>query len=105
MIENRDVRLSTEDEIKFHTIIYKIAYNQTLIDLMQIIISMRFRLYDSSEFAVFNKKMNSNNLKATHYDIIEAIESRDCQRYENVIKRHLLPYHMYIKERRELFVS
>jgi DNA-binding FadR family transcriptional regulator len=63
---------------------------------------MRFRLYDSSEFAIFNQKMNSNNLKATHFDIIKAIESRDSDRYENVIKRHLLPYHMYIKERRQV---
>lgn len=102
MIENKDVRLSTEDEIKFHTVIYKIVNNQTLIDLMQIIISMRFRLYDSSEFAIFNQKMNSNNLKATHFDIIKAIESRDSDRYENVIKRHLLPYHMYIKQRRQV---
>lgn len=102
MIENKDVRLSTEDEIKFHTVIYKIVNNQTLIDLMQIIISMRFRLYNSSEFAIFNQKMNSNNLKATHFDIIKAIESRDSDRYENIIKRHLLPYHMFIKDRRQV---
>lgn len=100
LIQNRDARLSTEDEIKFHTIIYRIANNQTLIDLMQIIISMRFRLYDSSEFAIFNQKIKSDNLKATHFDILKAIESRDSIHYEDVIKRHLLPYHLYIKERR-----
>ncbi|MGI6573864.1 MAG: FCD domain-containing protein [Fermentimonas sp.] len=72
LIENRDVRLSTEDEIKFHTVIYKIAKNQTLIDF---ILSMRFRLYDSSEFAIFNQKLNCDNLKAIHLDIIKAIES------------------------------
>lgn len=102
LIQNKDARLSTDDEIKFHTIIYKIANNQTLIDLMQIIISMRFRLYDSSEFTIFNQKMKSDNLKATHYDILKAIESRDSTRYEDVIKRHLLPYHLYIKERRTI---
>lgn len=100
MIKNKNVRFSTEDEIKFHTIIYKIAHNQTLIDLMQIIISMRFRLYDSSEFAVFNQKLNSN--KATHFDIIKAIESRDSERYEKVIKSHLFPYYMYIKKKRKV---
>ena len=101
MIKNRDIRLSTEDEIKFHSVIYKIAKNQTLIDLMEIILSMRFRLYDSSEFFIFNQKLNSNNLKATHFDILKALESRDSTLYEDVIKRHLLPYHLYIKEKRE----
>lgn len=100
LIKNKDARFSTEDEIKFHTIIYKIAKNQTLIDLMQIIISMRFRLYDSSEFTIFNENLIKKNLKATHYDILKALESRDPSRYEDIIKRHLLPYHMYIKDKR-----
>ncbi len=101
LIKNKNARFSTDDEIKFHTIIYKIVNNNTLIDLLKIIISMRFRLYDSSEFTIFNENLIEKNLKATHYDILKALENRDPGQYEDTIKRHLLPYHLYINEKRE----
>jgi DNA-binding FadR family transcriptional regulator len=99
--KNSYMIFSIEDEIKFHSRIYKIAKNQIINDLQELIIPIyRFIHNNQSEFAYYYKKVKDENLSATHSDIIDALERRDQQRYEDIIKRHLMSYHLYIKDQR-----
>lgn len=95
------IRLSIDDEINFHSRIYKITKNQMVIDLQEILIPMYRFIHDNySEFDVFNQKIRDENLIATHFDIIDALKKRNQEKYRDVITRHLMAYQLYIKEQR-----
>lgn len=95
------VRISEEEEIDFHSSIYKISGNKVINDLQEILIPIYRFIHDNhSEFDDYNKKIKDANLFASHSDIIDALELRDQKIYEDVIKRHLMAYHFYIKEQR-----
>lgn len=99
--KNAYVKLTVDEEIEFHSCIYKISGNKVINDLQEIIIPIYRFAYDNQfEFDDHNKKIRDENLFASHSDIIEALESRDQKMYEDVIKRHLMAYHFYIKEQR-----
>lgn len=101
--KNAYVMLSTENEIEFHSRIYKISGNQVINDLQEILIPIyRFTHDNQSEFDPYNKKIKEENLFASHSDILDALEKRDQQYYEDVIKRHLMAYYLYIKEQRKI---
>ncbi len=96
------VRLSADEEIEFHSRIYKVADNKVINELQQIIIPIyKFIQKNHSEFDIYNKKIRDEKLFASHSDLIDALESGDQKKYEDVIKRHLLAYHLYIKEQRQ----
>lgn len=95
------VRISEKEEIDFHSSIYKISGNKVINDLQEILIPIYRFIHDNhSEFDDYNKKIKDANLFASHSDIIDALELRDQKIYEDVIKRHLMAYHFYIKEQR-----
>jgi DNA-binding FadR family transcriptional regulator len=96
-----DVRVAINDELLFHTRMYEIIGNQTILDLQQLLVPM-YRFVDENyhEFEIFNKKIREKNIKASHKDIVECLKKKDKDEYEDVIKRHLMPYYLYIKEYR-----
>lgn len=99
--KNAYVKLSVDEEIGFHSRIYKITGNKVINDLQEIIIPIyRFSHDNQTEFDEYNKKIREENLFASHTDIIEALELRDQKMYEDVIKRHLMAYQFYIKKQR-----
>lgn len=92
-------RIPIEDEIQFHSRIYKIVDNQTVMDMQELLIPVYRFVYDNyTDFDTLNEKIKNENLQATHADIFEALSRRDKVLYKNVIERHLLVYHLYIKE-------
>lgn len=93
------VRVPIEDELRFHSRIYRIVDNQILMDLQQLLIPMYRFIHDNYEaFDIYNQTIKENKLQATHYDIIQCLKKRDKSLYEEIIKRHLMAYRMYINE-------
>ena len=95
------VKVSVEDELAFHSKLYAITGNQIIIDLQQMLIPMyRFINDNYHEFEIFNNKIKEQKSQASHKDILKALITRDKEKYENVIMRHLMAYQLYIKEYR-----
>ena len=96
-----DVRIVINDELLFHTRMYEIIGNQTILDLQKLLVPI-FRFVDDNyhEFEIFNKKIREKNIKASHKDIVKCLKKKDKNEYEDAIKRHLMPYYLYIKEYR-----
>ncbi|MCD8270052.1 MAG: GntR family transcriptional regulator [Parabacteroides sp.] len=96
------VRVSMEDELEFHSRMYTITGNQIIMDLQQMLIPMYWFIHDNyDEFEVFNRKIKQERLQASHKDILQSLKSRDKKDYEEVIKRHLMAYQLYIEEYRK----
>ncbi len=94
-------RLSIENEIRFHSRIYKIVDNQIIMDMQELLIPVYRFVYDNyADFDAFNDKIKRENLQATHADIVEALSKRDKILYRDVIERHLLAYQLYLKEQK-----
>lgn len=96
-----DVRVAINDELLFHSRMYTIIGNQTIMELQQLLIPM-YRFIDENyhEFETFNKKIKEKKQQASHKDIVECLKKKNKEEYEDVIKRHLMPYYLYIKEHR-----
>lgn len=97
-----DVRVAINDELLFHSRVYKIIGNQMIMELQQVLIPI-YRFIDEHyhEFETFNKKIKEKKLQASHHDIIECLKKKEKEEYEAVIKRHLMPYYLYIKQYRD----
>lgn len=95
-------RLSMEDELEFHSRVYAITGNHILMSLQQMLIPMYRYIHDNySEFVVFNMKISEEKLQATHKDILQALKNRNKDEYEEVIRRHLMAYRLYIADCRD----
>ena len=72
-------------------------------DLQQMLIPMYRYIHDNyDEFDVFNNKMKKEKLQASHKDILQALRNRNKNEYEEVIRRHLMAYQLYIEEYRKM---
>ncbi len=97
-----DVRVAISDELLFHSRLYEIIGNQTIMDLQQLLIPIyRFTDENYHEFEEFNKKIKEQKLQASHQDVLNCLKKKDKTAYEDVIKRHLMPYYLYIKQYRD----
>ena len=98
-----EVRVSMEDELEFHSRMYAITGNQIIMDLQQMLIPMYRYIHDNyDEFDVFNNKIKKEKLQASHKDILQALRNRNKNEYEEVIRRHLMAYQLYIEEYRKM---
>lgn len=98
-----EVRVSMEDELEFHSWMYAITGNQIIMDLQQMLIPMYRYIHDNyDEFDVFNNKIKKEKLQASHKDILQALRNRNKNEYEEVIRRHLMAYQLYIEEYRKM---
>lgn len=98
-----EVRVSMEDELEFHSRMYAITGNQIIMDLQQMLIPMYRYIHDNyDEFDVFNNKIKKEKLQASHKDILQALRNRNKNEYEEVIRRHLMAYQLYIEEYKKM---
>lgn len=96
-------RISIEHEIAFHSRIYEITKNRAIIDLQETLIPIyNFAYNNYAEFNAYNQKLKRENLKVTHYDIVQALMKKDPVLYGNVIERHLMSYQLYVKDQKKI---
>jgi DNA-binding FadR family transcriptional regulator len=86
--------LSVEEEMQFHKKIYEVAGNSfisNLYELMQPVFKFAKDNYESY-FEPINKKLKENEGVVTHGDLLQAIQQKDKNLYQEEIRRHLRPY-------------
>lgn len=95
------VRVGVENEIKFHTRIYKIVNNEALLAFQNVVIPI-FAYINSnfSDFDVFNKELRQKGKLVTHKDLVECIKNRDLEKYKISIEIHLQAYVNYVHDRK-----
>jgi len=83
-----------EDEIRFHSKIYKIAGNNFIQQFNKIIypvVVFAKQNYDTF-FLPLNKRLLDNGEIVTHFDLLQYIKKYDKTGYQNAMRGHLKPY-------------
>lgn len=95
------VKVPVENEIKFHTRIYKIVNNDALSAFQNVVIPI-FGYINSnfSDFDVFNSKLREEGKLVSHKDLLECIKSKDQEKYTKSIAIHLQAYVNYVHDRK-----
>ncbi len=86
--------LSVEDEMLFHTQIYKIAGNDFILQFNQImhpVFEFSKQNYESY-FLPINEKLNEKGEIIRHADLLEKIKNNDREGYREAVQKHLKPY-------------
>ena len=86
--------LSVEDEMLFHTKIYKIAGNNFILqlnELMHPVFVFAKQNYDSY-FLPVNEQLSKQGEIITHHDLMFLIKSGDKEAYQKAMRKHLKPY-------------
>lgn len=83
-----------EDEIKFHSKIYKIAGNNFIYQFNKIIHPVVVFAKQNYEnfFQPINKRLLEQGKIVTHQDLLNFIKDHDKTGYQNAIRGHLRPY-------------
>lgn len=91
--------LSVDFEQTFHSRIYSITGNVVMENILKVLIPVFRYIHDNfSDFGVFSDSIRERGLHSSHSDIIDALESRDSEKYSDVMRRHLMAYSMYIEK-------
>jgi len=100
-IYQEDMKLKVENEIEFHSKLYRITKNQAIIDLLEMVLPLFSYVHDKHEdFKPINKKNKGKLVK--HEDLIPYLKNRDVNGYRNAIYNHLKAYSEYIKQNRNI---
>jgi len=98
-IYQEDMKLKVEDEIEFHSKLYRITKNQAIIDLLEMVLPLFNYVYEKYEdFKPINEKNKGKLVK--HEDLIPFLKNRDVDGYRQAIYNHLKAYSEYIKQNR-----
>ncbi len=90
---------SLQDEIMFHTKIYKIAGNNFILQFNKIIypvIVFAKQNYDNF-FQPVNQKLLDNGEIVSHLDLLNFIKKNNKNGYQNAMRGHMRPYMEFIK--------
>lgn len=91
-----EINLKVENEIEFHSTLYRITRNQAILDLLEIILPLfNFTVKNSADFKPINEKNKGKLVK--HKDLIPFLKNRDVDGYRNAIYNHLKVYSEYGK--------
>ena len=100
-VKTIDGVIPVSDEQEFHARIISITGNKTLQDLYKSLLPLYRYVHDNvSEFDEYNRYLIDHHLKTSHRDLLEALRSRDEDKYRTGIKNHLLAYEKYIESYR-----
>lgn len=91
--------LSIEDEVQFHTKIYEIANNQLILQLNEImhpIFEFAKHNYENY-FKPISEKLKNEDSLVTHQTLLELIEKKDKEGYQQAMRQHLQPYREFIE--------
>lgn len=96
-----DMKLNVENEIEFHSRLYRITKNQAIIDLLEIVLPLFSYVNEKHEdFKPINKKNKRELIK--HEDLIPFLKARDVDGYRIAIYNHLKAYSEYVKQIRNI---
>ena len=97
-VVTRDGIVPIPNEQAFHSRIFDIAGNKTLSNLHSALFPIyRFAHDNFEEFNEFNTYIKVNQLKCSHRDLLDALKSRDQERYRKCVSNHLLAYEKYVE--------
>jgi DNA-binding FadR family transcriptional regulator len=94
-IKLKDGRVDITSEIDFHSTIYSVTGNQTLMEIQNVLIPVyRYVNENFDEFQSYKEKEHSTHV--SHRDIFEALKAKDKNLYKKEIDMHLVAYQRYI---------
>lgn len=94
-IRLKDGRVDITSEIDFHSAIYSITGNQTLMEIQNALIPVyRYVNENFDEFQLYKEKERLTHV--THKDIFKALKAKDKNLYKKVIDKHLVAYKRYV---------
>ena len=100
-IYQEDMKLKVENEIEFHSKLYRVTKNQAIIDLLEMVLPLFSFVHEKFEdFKPINERNKGKLVK--HEDLIPLLRQRDVQGYRNAIYNHLKAYSEYIKQIRNI---
>jgi DNA-binding GntR family transcriptional regulator len=85
-VENRDIQVMVDKDVEFHDIIFKVADNNKL---TQIISNLREQIH-RYRIVYLNDKVYLQTIKDEHNEIISAIEKRDAAAAGATIIKHII---------------
>lgn len=92
------IKLNIELEKEFHSKIYGITKNKTMLDFLNIIIPVFKYVNDNyADFNAFNTAALEGGRIIRHKDFIPYLENKDVEGYRKAVEDHLLAYTNYIK--------
>lgn len=101
-IYQEDMKLKVENEIEFHSKLYKITKNQAIIDLLELILPLFSYVNEKYEdFKPINEKNKGKLVK--HEDLIPFLKTKDVDGYRNAVFNHLKAYSEYVKQNRNVY--
>jgi Transcriptional regulators len=100
----KDSRYSTESELAFHTKMYEITGNGSVMQFAKIISPVlefaneKYGVY----FAPIQKKLDARGLHVNHQYLVDTLESGSEIAYKKAVENHFKAYTIYIENRKKL---
>ncbi|MGV8091112.1 MAG: FadR/GntR family transcriptional regulator [Mangrovibacterium sp.] len=95
-----DVKLKAENEIEFHSKLYRITGNQAIIDFQKIVLPLfNYVNLNLEDFKPLNGRNKEKPVK--HEDLLIHLKNRDIKGYREAIYNHLKAYSEYTREYRK----
>jgi len=96
--EMDSIKLNIEMEKEFHSKIYAISQNKTMLDFLNVIIPVFKYVNDNyADFSAFDTAALEGGRIIRHRDFIPYLEQRDGEGYRKAVEDHLRAYTNYIK--------
>jgi len=91
-----DMKLKVDHEIEFHSKLYHVTRNQTIISFQEMILPLfSFVNNNIEDFKTINKKNEGQLVR--HENLLHFLKSRDVKGYREAIYNHLKAYSEYVK--------
>ncbi|MCX2450110.1 GntR family transcriptional regulator [Pedobacter sp. PLR] len=102
ILEHNEYALASE--YAFHSKLYEITGNQTIIQFQKIINPIITFVKDKFEenFKPINIELEKENRIVTHADLLECIKTGDVNAYRDKLDCHFLIYSIFLNEKRKL---
>lgn len=93
-LANYDTKV--ENEIEFHSFLYRVTRNQAIIELVEIVIPLFSYVYENlGDFKLIKQKQVEKPVN--HEDLLIFLKNRDLQGYRDAIYIHLKAYSEYAR--------
>lgn len=93
-----DNYFSLQDEFAFHSTLYKMASNQTLLRFQELLLPVFQYVHDLQEKEICN--LNKENNLITHIDLVEELKNGTPQSFREAMRMHLNPHFERMSTRR-----
>ncbi|MEL7588817.1 MAG: FCD domain-containing protein [Prolixibacteraceae bacterium] len=100
-VYQEDMKLKVENEIEFHSKLYRITGNQAIIDFQEMVLPLfNYVNMNFEDFKSINEKNKGKLVK--HEDLLIYLRKRDVKGYRKAIYNHLKTYSEYIRQSRNM---